>query len=126
MAAKRYPVEIPKVTRDKIICFALYTVHNNILKMIAQLYPLDDYDARTVRLRIKNNGKWVQIAESHIIEKGWIATFRVENWDSTRDIQYRLAHGTYTINIGHGPSRKSLHAIKAIDPSDNKTLTIVF
>jgi hypothetical protein len=35
-------------------------------------------------------------------------------------------HGTYTINIGHGPPRKSLHAIKAIDPSDNKTLTIVF
>lgn len=27
---------------------------------------------------------------------------------------------------GHGPSRKSLHAIKAIDPGDNKTLTIVF
>jgi len=126
MAAKPFFLEVPKVTKDKVICFAVYTVHNNILKMTAQLYPLDDADPRTVRLQIRRDGTWAQIAEGDVIEKGWIATFRVENWDPSRDIQYRLAHDTYTINVGHGPSRKSLTGIKAIDPSDNKTLTIVF
>ena len=35
-------LEIPEVSKDEIICFALYTVHDNILKLTAQLYPLDE------------------------------------------------------------------------------------
>lgn len=35
-------LEIPDVSRDEVICFTLYTVHNNVLKMTAQLYPLVD------------------------------------------------------------------------------------
>ena len=100
MAAKPGLLEIPKVTKDKIICFALYTLHNSILKMTAQLYPLDDDDPRTVRLEIKTNGSWVQIAESQIIERGYIATFRIKNWDSSQDIEYRLAHDTSAFYAG--------------------------
>ena len=33
---------VPDVSRDKVICFALYTVQDNILKLTAQLYPLKD------------------------------------------------------------------------------------
>ena len=40
-------LEIPRVSKDKIICFALYTVHNNVLKLTAQLYPLEESDPRT-------------------------------------------------------------------------------
>ncbi len=86
-------LEIPDVSRDKVICFALYTVHNDIMKMTAQLYPLKDGEERTVRLELKRDGAWGQIAESPVIERGWTAHFRVENWDSTRDIEYRLRHG---------------------------------
>ena len=35
-------LEIPKVSRCQVICFALYTVHNNVLKLTAQLYPLEN------------------------------------------------------------------------------------
>ncbi len=42
-------LDIPKVTKDKLICFALYTVDDSILKLTAQLYPLADDDPRTVR-----------------------------------------------------------------------------
>jgi len=115
-AAKRSPLEIPKVPKDKVICFALYIVHNNVMKMTAQLYPLDDDDPRTVRLQIKNKGKWVQIAESQVIEKGWIATFHIENWDSSRDIEYRLAHGTsafYTGIVKRDPVDKDIIVIAA-------------
>ena len=86
-------LKIPDVSRDKVICFALYTVHNNILKMTAQLYPLKENEDRKVRLEIRKDGKWKQIAASPVVEDGWTAHFRVENWDCTKDVTYRVAHG---------------------------------
>ena len=86
-------LEIPEVSRDKVICFTLYTVQNDIMKLTAQLYPLKPGEDRIVRLEIKHQGKWKQIAETQVIEQGWTATFRVENWDSMKDIEYRVAHG---------------------------------
>ena len=86
-------LKVPEVSRDKVICFALYTVHNNIMKMTAQLYPLKDGEDRKVRLEIKQDVRWKQIAQKQVIEKGWTVTFRIENWDSTKDIEYRIAHG---------------------------------
>ena len=93
MAKRNALLEIPEVARDQVICFALYTVQNNVMKMTAQLYPLQKDEAREVRLEIKRNGRWRQIARSPVIERGWTALFRVENWDTTRDIEYRLRHG---------------------------------
>ncbi len=92
-AQKDKLLEIPDVSRDQVICFALYTVHNDIMKMTAQLYPLKEEEERTVRLEIKRDGAWRQIAESRVIERGWTAHFRVEQWDSTKDVEYRLRHG---------------------------------
>jgi len=91
--ARYIPRDIPQVPKDQQICFALYTVNNNILKLTAQLYPLADDDPRTVRLEIKQDGKWKQIATTKVIEDGWTAPFRVENWDSTKTVDYRVAHG---------------------------------
>ncbi len=100
---------IPEVSRDKVICFALYTVNNNVLKLTAQLYPLVESDPRTVRLEIRQGDKWKQVAQAKVIEKGWTATFRVENWDTSRDIEYRVAHGkaaTYTGTVLKDPVEK--------------------
>jgi phosphodiesterase/alkaline phosphatase D-like protein len=86
-------LDIPDVSRDEVICFALYTVHKSVMKMTAQLYPLRDGEDRTVRLEVMRDGSWKEIARSPVIERGWTAHFRVENWDCSRDTQYRLAHG---------------------------------
>jgi len=86
-------LEVPEVPRDKVICFALYTVHNSVMKMTAQLYPLQQGEDRVVRLEIRKDGKWRQIARANVIEDGWTAHFRVESWDTTKDIEYRVAHG---------------------------------
>jgi len=85
---------------EDVICFALYTVSNNTLKMTAQLYPLDDDIDRVVKLQIKKNEGWQTIAASIVSEesygwpqedkKQWTAHFRVEYWDHTRDYDYRL------------------------------------
>ncbi|MCK5000964.1 MAG: alkaline phosphatase D family protein [Anaerohalosphaera sp.] len=109
-------LDIPEVSRDKVICFALYTVDNNIMKMTAQLYPLQGNEARTVRLETRKKGQWVQIARSSVIEDGWTAHFKVENWDSTSNIEYRLTHGRdakYTGLIRKDPVNKETIVVAA-------------
>jgi len=115
-AARAQPLSIPDVTRDKVICFALYTVQNNVLKLNAQLYPLEPGEDRTVRLEIMQDGKWKQIAQTRVIEEGWTAPFRIERWDSTRNAEYRVAHGTqayYTGTIRRDPIDKDVIVVAA-------------
>jgi len=85
-------LEIPQVGKDQVICFALYTVHNNVLKLTAQLYPLDQGDPRTLRLELSRDGRWQQVATTKVITPGWTAPFRVENWDMTQEVPYRVRH----------------------------------
>ena len=104
-------LSVPEVSRDKVICFALYTVHNNTLKLTAQLYPLQEGEDRNVRLEIKEGRMWKQIAQTKVIEQGWTAPFRLENWDSTKDVEYRVAHGKeafYTGTIKKDPVDKNV------------------
>ncbi len=91
---------IPKVGKDDVICFALYTVHNNILKLTGQLYPLEENDPRIVRLEVERDGGWEQVATAPVITPGWTATFRVEPWDMTRQSRYRLRHGESAVYEG--------------------------
>ncbi len=98
--AKPDLLEIPKVTRDRVICFALYTVHNNVLKLTAQLYPLEDSDPRTVRLEIQRDGQWQEVAVTQIVNPGWTAPFRVEPWDMTQEVPYRVRHGETAVYEG--------------------------
>ena len=51
------------VPTEDAICFALYTVNNNTLKMTAQLYPLDDGVDRVVELQIMKDG---EIGRAHV------------------------------------------------------------
>jgi len=94
--------QIPEVIEKDQICFALYTVQDQIMKMTVQLYPLDQGDSRFVRLEIKDDESWREIARVRVCEnsyqgpddaRSWTALFRIENWDSSRDVQYRAAHG---------------------------------
>ncbi|WP_286178142.1 alkaline phosphatase D family protein [Rhodopirellula sp. JC639] len=89
----RADLSIPTVEKKDLICFALYTVSDQTLKLTAQLYPLSDEDTKTVRLEIEKDGKWIEAARTAAIEPGWTATFRIENWDDTKSHRYRVAHG---------------------------------
>jgi hypothetical protein len=115
-SASAQKLTVPEVSRDKVICFALYTVQDNTLKLTAQLYPLEPGEPRIVRLETKQNGKWSKIAQTQVIEQGWTAPFRVENWDSTRDIEYRVAHGRnafYTGTVLRDPVDKDVIVVAA-------------
>ena len=84
---------IPDISREKVICFALYTVHEKTLKLTAQLYPLKEGEPRKARLEAKMSGQWKTVATTDIIERGWTAPFRVDNWDDTVETPYRVRHG---------------------------------
>ncbi|GAA4237642.1 hypothetical protein GCM10022291_25040 [Postechiella marina] len=78
--------------KNKQICFALYTVHENTLKLTAQFYPIKNYDPFRASLQIKNGNTWETVQVSEIIYPGYTAHFRIENWDDTLEKQYRVAY----------------------------------
>ncbi|TWU64611.1 metallophosphoesterase family protein [Crateriforma conspicua] len=82
-----------KVPRDEVVGFALYTHDSGVLKMTAQLYPLRPEEPREVRLELKRDGKWQQVATAEVLYPGWSAHFRIESWDGSRSIPYRVRHG---------------------------------
>src|SRR5207253_7145593 len=72
-----------------------------------------DLDSQIVRLEVQRDGRWTQIGESPIHPAARTATFRVENWDDSRDAAYRLAYtlkqadGARTEHYWTGTDRKS-------------------
>ena len=69
-----------------------YTLHDQVLKMTAQLMPISEADNQSVRLEINANGQWEEAASVQVIAPGYTAPFRVEGWDDTQDIPYRVAY----------------------------------
>jgi len=107
---------IPEAAPEERICFALYTVHEGVLKLTAQLYPIGNHDDITVKLQIKKGENWEQIAETEIIYPGFTAPFRVENWDQSKDIPYRVVHmerAFYEGLIRKDPANKEVITVAA-------------
>ena len=77
--------------KDKI-AFALYTIHENTLKLTAQFYPIKNVEPFEASLEVFKNNKWEKVAETRIIYPGYTAPFRVENWDDTKELKYRVNH----------------------------------
>ncbi|MGY6647487.1 alkaline phosphatase D family protein [Wenyingzhuangia sp. IMCC45574] len=86
------PIAISNKLEKNKICFALYTVHENTLKLTAQFYPVKNYDPFTAELQINNKGKWETVQESRIQYPGYTAHFRIENWDDTQEKKYRVKY----------------------------------
>ncbi|MCF6286115.1 MAG: hypothetical protein L3K26_13115 [Candidatus Hydrogenedentes bacterium] len=121
---KPKPKRNPIVTwgSDEVFCFALYTVQDKTLKLTAQLYPLKT-DDHTVRLELKEGDGWKEIAKTTVVNPGWTAPFRVENWDTTRDWQYRVAYGnahTYEGRIRRDPIDKNEIVVAAFTGNSNR------
>ena len=112
---------IPEVERDKVICFALYTVENEILKLSAQLYPLKEDEKKEVNLEIQSESNWEVIATSPVDEAG-LATFRVDGWDHAKDHNYRVTHeggSEFTGRIRRDPVDKNEIIVAAFTGNSN-------
>jgi len=82
-----------RVPREEVVAFALYTCERGVLKLTAQLYPLLPDESRTVRLELRRAGAWIEAARVPVTMPGWSAHFRLEGWDSSQDVPYRVRHG---------------------------------
>lgn len=89
-----------KVPRDEVVGFALYTHDHGVLKLSAQLFPLKEGEAREVRLELKTDDQWRQAATAPVVYPGSSAHFRIEPWDGTRDVPYRVRHGENAVFEG--------------------------
>lgn len=86
------PPTIPEVARDEVIGFCLYTTHNGVLKLTAQLYPLRSGEPKVVELHIEREGTWELASTANVDPTGWMATFRVDDWDDSESRRYRVTH----------------------------------
>jgi hypothetical protein len=112
-----------KVPRDQVVCFGIYTVHNRILKLSAQLYPLYPEETREVRLEVQKDGEWSEISRQKVNDLGWSTTFRVADWDDSKDIKYRLRHGenaSFEGLVRRNPADKEEIVLAALSCNSNK------
>jgi alkaline phosphatase D len=72
-----------------VLC-AQHTLSRNVLKMTAQLPPLSPEEWNTVHLQIKQDAQWVDVASAEVLQPGWTATFRVGDWPSEHEMDYRI------------------------------------
>ena len=102
------------VDRDDVLAFALYTHDRGVLKLTAQLYPLLPQESRRVRLELYRDGGWREVAAEDVVELGWSAHFRIQDWDSTQNVRYRLRHG----------ERASFEGLIRRDPIDKDVIVV--
>jgi len=105
------PMEVP---RDQVIAFALYTQDGGVMKLTAQLYPLKPGESREARLELQREGTWVEAAKVPVLFPGWSAHFRVEKWDATKDVPYRVRHG----------DQASFEGVIRRDPVDQEEIVV--
>ncbi len=84
------PMDVP---REEVVAFAVYTCENGVLKLSAQLYPLKPGEMREARLEFQRDGKWTEAMKVPVLYPGWSVHFRIEKWDSTKTVPYRVLHG---------------------------------
>lgn len=73
------------------VLFTQYTLSKGLMKMTAQMPPIGKQDVQSVQLDIKN-ASWEKISEARIDPLSRTATFRVENWNSSQDMPYRVTY----------------------------------
>lgn len=105
------------------LLFSQYTLSGGVLKLSVQLPPIGAGDAQTVRLQTRAGADWRNAGEARIHPEARLAAFRIEQWDATRDVPYRLA---YTLQFKDG--RKEEHHWTGTvrrDPTDAATLSVL-
>lgn len=115
------PMDVP---REDVVAFALYTVDAGVLKMTAQLYPLKPDEPREARLEVERDGKWVELLRSPVLYPGWSAHFRVEKWEASKSVKYRVRHGekaTFEGTVRRDPADKDVIVVANMSCNSSRT-----
>lgn len=104
------------------ILFSQYTLSGGILKLTAQMPPLGERDSQTVRLQIPNGDAWETLAEATIHREARSATFRIDPWDDTQDVRYRIGYAQSFVD-GQRVDEYWVGTIRR-DPVDEPVVTV--
>lgn len=77
------------------ILWAMHTLSRRTLKLTAQLAPVGASESRDVHLEARIANRWRRLASTTLDALARTATFRVPNWDDTRDTPYRVVYGEH-------------------------------
>jgi hypothetical protein len=50
-------------------------------------------ERREARLEFQRDGEWTEAARADVVYPGWSAHFRLDEWDDSQDVRYRVRHG---------------------------------
>ena len=67
-----------------------YTLHRGVMKMTAQISPLGKRNEEKAHLELLLEGKWKRVQSSAIHEYASTAHFRMENWNDSRSVPFRV------------------------------------
>jgi hypothetical protein len=113
------------VPRDEVVAFVAYAHDRGTLKMSAQLFPLLDEEPRRVRLEFKEGNNWRQVATALVVYPGWSAHFRIDGWDNTNDVAYRIRHGREAMFEGlirRDPIEKEEIVVASLSCNSSRTM----
>ncbi len=94
------------------ILWTMHTLSKGTLKLMALLPPISVDDNQNVMLQLKAGEKWETVATETIEPDSRTAVFKLENWDSSVDKNYRVEYvekgknGSETPNYYTGTIRK--------------------
>ncbi len=103
------------------ILWSQYTLQNNTLKLMAFFVPMEDGADKTAELQIRSGSRWNTVAESAIDPLSRTALFRVDDWDSAIDQDYRV---TYRWNSNDGEALASWSGTVRKDPVHKETIVM--
>lgn len=73
------------------ILWSMYTLSRKVMKLSAQMAPVGNAPKK-VWLEIQEGNQWKQVADTTIDPDARTATFKVTNWDDTKDTPYRVCY----------------------------------
>ncbi len=111
------------------ILSAMYTLSRKTLKLTAQMMPLGKNDNHSVTLSFEQHGHPNAVA-TDIITPGYIATFKILDWDDTKDTAYTIGYDlkppndslkryTYSGTVKHNPKDKNIITVAAFTGNHN-------
>ncbi len=94
------------------VLWTMHTLSKNTLKLMALLPPVGENDNQNVSLQLKDGENWRTVSTETIEPDSRTAVFKLEEWDSTKDTEYRVEYvetgknGSETPNYYTGIIRK--------------------
>ncbi len=119
------------VSGDKIVAnedqrfgplhWSQYTLHEDIMKLTAHVAPVGRDENQVVVLSTKKNGKWTPLRRAAIDPLSRTAHFRIDAWDSSRDVDYRLS---FDYASGDGDTTDHWDGRIRRDPTNKSEITL--